>query len=192
MTLYSSGVNLHALCSYCLGSRVPILTVVAVLKLIADNNLSGDAVVDLTKITQVVEKTMDGTSGAIYAIFLNSLTHALRQASAGDATPQVWATALQLASKSLGNYTPAQPGDRTLVDALHPFVETLNATGDSKKAAEASRKGAEGTKGMKASLGRTVYVGGSGFEQVPDPGAWGLSEFFLGLAGLKDSDYEMV
>ena len=137
---------------------------------------------------------MDGTSGALYAIFLNSLVHALRQQGSGEATEKVWAAALQEASKSLSTYTPAQPGDRTLVDALHPFVETLASTGDLQKAAEASRKGAEGTKGMKASLGRTVYIGGSGFEQVPDPGAWGLSEFFLGLAGVKSSepDYELV
>src|ERR1700678_3742198 len=142
---------------------------------------------------------MDGTSGAIYAIYLNSLVHSLRQqaSSSSTATAKVWAAALQQASRSLANYTPAQPGDRTLVDALHPFVETLAETGDVKKAAEASRKGAEGTKGMKASLGRTVYIGGKGFEQVPDPGAWGLSEFFLGLAGVKASKpaeegYEMV
>jgi dihydroxyacetone kinase len=150
--------------------------------------------VDLSKITHVVEDTMDGTSGALYAIFLNSLVHSLRQASAGEATAQVWGTALKQASETLANYTPAQPGDRTLVDALHPFVQTLIASGDLKKAAEASRKGAEGTKGMKASLGRTVYIGGTGFEEVPDPGAWGLSEFFLGLASIKatEPDYEMV
>jgi triose/dihydroxyacetone kinase / FAD-AMP lyase (cyclizing) len=139
---------------------------------------------------------MDGTSGAIYAIYLSSLVHSLRQQSSSSTniTPKIWGSALQSASKSLANYTPAQPGDRTLVDALHPFVETLAETGDVKKAAEASRKGAEGTKGMKASLGRTVYVGGKGFEQVPDPGAWGLSEFFLGVAGLKDGEegYELV
>ncbi|KAF8854710.1 dihydroxyacetone kinase [Acephala macrosclerotiorum] len=166
----------------------------AVLKLLSDTKLSGDAVLDLNKIVQVVENTMDGTSGALYAIFLNSLTHALRQQGSGDVTPKIWGAALQQASESLRNYTPAQPGDRTLVDALHPFVETLADTGDLKKAAEASRKGAEGTKGMKASLGRTVYIGGSGFEQVPDPGAWGLSEFFLGLAGIKSEEagYEMV
>jgi dihydroxyacetone kinase len=168
---------------------------IAVLDLLSKCKLSGDAVIDLSKIVQVVENTMDGTSGALYAIYLNSLVHALReQASAGEATPKVWSIALQQASDSLSRYTPAQPGDRTLVDALHPFVETLAETGDLKKAAEASRKGAEGTKGMKASLGRTVYIGGKGFEQVPDPGAWGLSEFFKGLAGLKSSepDYEMV
>lgn len=151
--------------------------------------------VDLSKIVQVIEATMDGTSGAIYAIYLNSLVHALRQQpSPGEATPKVWGAALKQALGALSKYTPAQPGDRTLIDALHPFVEILNSSGDLKQAAEAARHGAEGTKGMKASLGRTVYVGGKGFEQVPDPGAWGLSEFFQGLAGLKvtESDYEMV
>ena len=174
-----------------------MLISIAVLKLLSETKLSGDAVLDLSKVVQVVENTMDGTSGAIYAIYLNSLTHALREQGSGNATSKVWAAALQQASRSLSRYTPAQPGDRTLVDALHPFVETLASSGDLKKAAEASREGAEGTKGMKASLGRTVYVGGSGFEQVPDPGAWGLSEFFLGLAGVKASKpaeegYEMV
>jgi dihydroxyacetone kinase len=164
--------------------------------LLSETQLSGDVVLDLSAIVQVVENTMDGTSGALYAIFLNSLVHALRQesTSSSEADTKVWAAALKHASSSLSRYTPAQPGDRTLVDALHPFVETLSTTGDLKKAAEAARSGAEGTKGMKASLGRTVYIGGSGFEQVPDPGAWGLSEFFLGLAGVKaaEPDYEMV
>ncbi|CZS95387.1 probable dihydroxyacetone kinase [Rhynchosporium agropyri] len=166
----------------------------AVLKLLSNTKLSGDPVIDLSKIVKVVENSMDGTSGALYAIFLNSLVYALQQQGSGDAKEKVWAAALQSASKSLGTYTPAQPGDRTLVDALHPFIETLASSGNLQKAAEASRKGAEGTKGMKASLGRTVYIGGSGFEQVPDPGAWGLSEFFLGLAGIKSGEdgYEMV
>jgi dihydroxyacetone kinase len=167
----------------------------AVKKLLAETKLSGDAVVDVSRIVQVVENNMDGTSGALYAIFLNSVVHALRQQPDGEATIKVWAAALKQATDALKTYTPAQPGDRTLIDALHPFVETLSSTGDVKKAAEAARKGADGTKGMQASLGRTVYVGGKGFEQVPDPGAWGLSEFFLGLAGVKGTeteDYEMV
>jgi dihydroxyacetone kinase len=158
------------------------------MKFINEKPLYGDAVVDLFNIVQVVETTMDGTSGALYAIYLNALAHALREQPAGEADPKVWGAALKQASQALSKYTPAQPGDRTLVDALQPFVDTLNSTGDLKAAAEESRKGAEGTKGMKASLGRTVYIGGSGYEQVPDPGAWGLSEFFLGLAGIKASE----
>ena len=156
--------------------------------MLSSDKLTGDAVLDVSKITTIVENTMDGTSGALYAIFLNSLVHALSQQQAGPADEKAWATALTQASNSLSKYTPAQPGDRTLIDALYPFVENLMSSNDLKQAAEAARKGAEGTKGMKASLGRTVYIGGKGFEQVPDPGAWGLSEFFLGLAGVKASE----
>ncbi|KAK9422164.1 putative Dihydroxyacetone kinase [Seiridium unicorne] len=159
-----------------------------ILKHLSKNPLTGDAVLDLAQIVSVVETEMDGTSGALYAIFLNSLVHSLKTQSAGEASPKVWATALKQSCEALSRYTPARPGDRTVVDALYPFVETLEKTGDTKKAAEAAKAGAEGTKGMKASLGRTVYVGGTGFEKVPDPGAWGLTCFFLGLAGLKSSD----
>lgn len=127
---------------------------------------------------------MDGTSGALYAIYLNALVLAFGQQHRTDnAIASVWAAAMSQASEVLARYTPAQPGDRTLIDALYPFIETLKQTGDLKQAAEASRIGAERTKGMEASLGRTVYIGGSGYQQVPDPGAWGLSEFFLGLGG---------
>ncbi|KAK6077285.1 Dihydroxyacetone kinase 1-like protein 2 [Seiridium cupressi] len=159
-----------------------------ILKHLSKNPLTGDAVLDLAQIVSVVETEMDGTSGALYAIFLNSLVHSLKTQSAGEASPKVWATALKQSCEALSRYTPARPGDRTVIDALYPFVETLEKTGDTKKAAEAAKAGAEGTKGMKASLGRTVYVGGTGFEKVPDPGAWGLTCFFLGLAGLKSSD----
>ncbi|EMC98295.1 hypothetical protein BAUCODRAFT_420155 [Baudoinia panamericana UAMH 10762] len=148
-----------------------------------------DAALYLDKIISIVENTMDGTSGALYAIFLNALAHGLRVQSGGaakQADAKVWAKALEVASESMGKYTPAKPGDRTLVDALAPFVEQLGVTGDIQKAAQAADEGAKKTKGMKASLGRTVYVGGSGFEEVPDPGAHGLAEFFNGLAeGLR-------
>ncbi len=167
----------------------------AILKMLADSKLSGDTVADVSKIAQVVENNMDGTSGALYAIFLNALVHALAEQPAGEASPNVWVAALQQAMDALSKYTPAQPGDRTLIDALRPFIDTLRKTGDIAQAAEASRLGAEGTKGMKASLGRSVYVGGKGYEEVPDPGAYGLCKFFLGLAGIKQpesDDYEML
>jgi triose/dihydroxyacetone kinase / FAD-AMP lyase (cyclizing) len=144
--------------------------------------------VDVASIVPVIENTMDGTSGALYAIFFNALVHALRSLSPGEASPDTWAKALQQSCDALSKYTPARPGDRTLVDALYPFVEVLSKTGDVKQAAEAARKAADETKGMQASLGRAVYVGGSGYEEVPDPGAWGLAVFFLGLAGLKPTD----
>ncbi|QPC73921.1 hypothetical protein HYE68_004673 [Fusarium pseudograminearum] len=155
----------------------------AILKHMEQRPLTGDVVVDLARIVTTVETAMDGTSGALYAIFLNALVKALRELAPGNASPEVWGKALRKSSDALARYTRARPGDRTLVDALHPFVEVLNQTGDVKKAAEAALEGANKTKGMQASLGRTVYIGGSGYQEVPDPGAWGLACFFLGLTG---------
>jgi len=134
--------------------------------------------------------TMDGTSGAIYAIFLNALAYGLRQQS-HEAPEQIsvgtWSRALNSSIQSLSKYTPAKPGDRTLMDALYPFAETLEQTQDVQAAAKAAEEGTKRTKGMKASLGRTVYVGGEGWQGVPDPGAHGLAQLLLGLSeGLRD------
>ena len=160
----------------------------AIMKHLSSKHLTGDVVVDLAGIIPVVENSMDGTSGALYAIFLNALVAALRTLPPGEATPKAWAAALKQSCEALLKYTPARPGDRTLVDALYPFVEVLEKTSSVEEAASAALMGAAGTKGMKASLGRTVYIGGTGFESVPDPGAWGLASFFTGLAGLEKAE----
>lgn len=146
---------------------------------------SDDAMMAFAKICPTVENNMDGTSGALYAIFLNSLASNLRALDKSSPTPvtaEIWAKALAMSIEGLGSYTPAQPGDRTLMDALVPYVGVLQKTADPKEAAKAAKVGAEKTKGMKASLGRSVYVGGTGFEEVPDPGAYGLSVFLSGIA----------
>ena len=146
---------------------------------------SDDPMEAFAKICPTIETTMDGTSGALYAIFLNSLASNIRSQDTSEPMsvgPAIWSKALALSIKDLSRYTPAQPGDRTLMDALVPFVDVLRQTSDVKQAAEAAEKGAKSTQGMKASLGRSVYVGGTGFEEVPDPGAYGLSVFLSGLA----------
>ena len=150
--------------------------------------MPSDAVSFVSRIIPIVENTMDGTSGAIYAIFMNALAYGLRAqdtSSSTPITPKIWATALDSSLDDLEKYTPAQPGDRTLMDALVPFIETLDKTGDVKKAAKAAAEGTENTKHMQASLGRTVYVGGESefMGKIPDPGAYGLSQFLEGLAG---------
>lgn len=156
----------------------------AVLKVLP-SLLSDDAMMIFGDIVPTVEQNMDGTSGALYAIFLNSLASNLRSQDSSSSTPVtagIWAKSLSMSIEDLGRYTPAQPGDRTLMDALAPFVDVLKKTENVKKAAEAAKEGADKTKGMKASLGRSVYVGGTGFEEVPDPGAYGLSVFLSGIA----------
>ncbi|CAI7574273.1 hypothetical protein PCG10_000057 [Penicillium crustosum] len=149
--------------------------------------LTNDVVSTVARIVTVVENVMDGTSGAIYAIFLNALAHGLlaqNTSSPSTITTETWAKALKSSFAALGKYTPAKPGDRTLIDALAPFVDTLLETGDVRVAAAAAQQGTESTKAMKASLGRSVYVGGEEewIGKIPDPGAFGLSEFLTGLA----------
>lgn len=162
----------------------------AVIADLQKGDLPTDAVAFVSRIVSIVENTMDGTSGAIYTIFLNALVHGLREQDTDSESKRnvdavLWAAALKSSITALGKYTPAQPGDRTLVDALVPFVGTLAESGDVKAAAHEAGKGAEATKGMKASLGRTVYVGREEewVGKIPDPGAWGLKEFLGGLAG---------
>lgn len=140
----------------------------------------------LQLVTSAIEDNMDGTSGALYSIFLNSMmTHVKvtsREAAVVDT--RFWADALSSALTSMSVYTPAQKGDRTLMDALIPFVETLKATDNLQLAAQAAQKGAIDTKSMRPGLGRTVYIGGEErwLNKVPDPGAWALSQFFEGIA----------
>ncbi|KAE8144945.1 Dak1 domain-containing protein [Aspergillus avenaceus] len=161
----------------------------AILKLLEDpsSNLTDDVIHTVNRIVTIVENTMDGTSGAIYAIFLNALAHGLREQDKGttaSASATIWAEALKYSIEALGKYTPAKPGDRTMIDALVPFCTTLRETKDIHAAARASQEGTEATKSMKASLGRAVYVGSENewVGKVPDPGAYGLSEFLTGLA----------
>ncbi|EOO03350.1 putative dihydroxyacetone kinase protein [Phaeoacremonium minimum UCRPA7] len=147
-----------------------------------------DAVQLVSQLAHVIEKSMDGTSGALYAIFINALATKLREADREaqptQATPVIWAKALQGAMEALGRYTPARPGDRTVVDALAPFIEAFTSSGDISTAVQAARKGCENTKGMEASLGRSVYVGGDEWKNCPDPGAFGLVKFLEGFVGV--------
>lgn len=158
------------------------------LAMLEKEKATDDVCTFLHRVIDVVEDTMDGTSGALYAIYLNAVLSSLQQQSSKSSSEKqmnagVWASALEDALEAISKYTPAKPGDRTLMDALYPFVSGLSqSSGDVKKAAEKAREGAEKTKGMQASLGRTVYLGGEGFKEVPDPGAYGLSEFLTGLA----------
>merc|ERR1712072_257348 len=129
---------------------------------------------DLSKLPQQVaqlvselEVNMGGTSGALYCIYLTALAGAL---AADSSVPKALKTALD----SLCKYTKARLGDRTMMDALIPFIETLNSTNDGSQAIEKSKQGVEGTKQMQASLGRSTYLDESATQGVPDPGAYGL------------------
>ncbi|KAI5250692.1 Dak phosphatase [Aureobasidium subglaciale] len=137
-----------------------------VLKFIANRDLC-ELPQTLSELVHDLEVNMGGTSGALYCIFLTSLSSAL-------ASTDSVAAALLVAMNQLLNYTRARLGDRTMLDCLIPFVETLNASGDVEKALAEAEKGVESTKNLEAKLGRSTYLDESATRGVPDPGAYGL------------------
>jgi dihydroxyacetone kinase len=137
---------------------------------------------NLLAITEIVEDNMDGTSGAIYSLFFNGLASSVRDLSnSNDITLGLdfWASAVKAALMSVQKATPARSGDRTLMDALEPFVGALGQ--DMDEALDAATKGKESTKGTVPAFGRAVYVNEAGWDQVPDPGAMSIVALAKGL-----------
>lgn len=145
-----------------------------VLKFIAGRDLS-ELPQSLGELVHDLEVNMGGTSGALYCIFLTSLSSAL-------ASSDSIAAALSIALEQLLHYTRARLGDRTMLDCLIPFVETLNLTGDVGKALDDAEKGVESTKNLEAKLGRSTYLDESATKGVPDPGAYGLFVLLRGMS----------
>lgn len=143
----------------------------------------------LHKISEIVERHMGGTSGAIYAIFLRAMSNYLNSLPPGSQdTAGVISESLQRSLDTLYRYTPARKGHRTLVDSLIPFVADFSENKNLQEAVDAAKKGSESTVAMKALLGRASYVNSDIIENqaVPDPGSVGLVSVFEGiLNGLK-------
>ncbi|CAN6661086.1 dihydroxyacetone kinase 2 [Trichomonascus vanleenenianus] len=146
-----------------------------------------DGVNGITDIADVVEGSMDGTSGGLYSIFLSALAKGVREANESTLDTKCITKALQTALDSLYKYTKARKGDRTLIDALAPFVDTLSSTGDFEAAVLAAIGGADSTRKLEAKFGRATYVNKEEIKQfdkeggLPDPGAIGLSALLSGM-----------
>jgi dihydroxyacetone kinase len=69
-----------------------------------------------------------------------------------------WVGALEEGIKAISKLGGAKPGDRTMLDALDPFVKVLKS-GTLRAAVEAAEGGAEATAQMKPRLGRSSYLG---------------------------------
>lgn len=146
-----------------------------------------DLVAAVLQIAQVVEKTMDGTSGALYSIWFNALAAGLANASTSSAfaSPALWAQALDHALRVLYDYTAARRPSRTLVDPLAAFTEAFAASKgtDLDSAIRAAAEACEETKNLVAQAGRAAYVDRAGLQeaQVPDPGAFGVATILKGI-----------
>jgi dihydroxyacetone kinase len=129
---------------------------------------------------------MGGTLGAIFGILLAAYASSLRsykvKSTANTELINIFAPSLAHAVESLKQHTGARVGDRTVMDVLLPFSETLEKERDLGKAVKSAETAAEGTRDLKPKFGRASYVGAGGDEQrLPDPGAWALMEMVSGI-----------
>jgi triose/dihydroxyacetone kinase / FAD-AMP lyase (cyclizing) len=120
---------------------------------------------------------MGGSSGVLLSILAAATGSAL-------ATGKPWPSALRAGTERMRFYGGANPGDRTMLDALLPAVEALEAGGGLVAAADAARRGAAATAGMtKARAGRSSYLASRDLSGVADPGAVAVAAAFEAAAG---------
>ena len=121
-----------------------------------------------------LSQTMGGSSGVILAIFFNA---------AGDACASGMPVerALQAGLQRVSDVGGAKAGDRTMIDALAPALDSLPQ--GLQDAAIAARAGANATAGIhRAKAGRAAYVPAENLKGHNDPGAEAVAILFEGLA----------
>ena len=99
------------------------------------------------------------------------------------------AAAFEAALANVRKQTKAQPGDKTLVDALVPAIAALETAAEGgadvaaalAQAADAAAQGAQATADMQARFGRAKSIGEAS-KGHPDPGATSMSLIFKGFA----------
>jgi triose/dihydroxyacetone kinase / FAD-AMP lyase (cyclizing) len=121
-----------------------------------------------------LQRAMGGSSGPLYGVLF------LRCGSVLDGSRTSglaqWVDAVGQGCQAISELGGAKPGDRTMLDALAPFVESLkDARGEPSReillsAVEAAERGAMATAQMKPRLGRSSYLGDRVLGH-PDPGA---------------------
>ena len=148
----------------------------------------------LKKTAIILTKRIGGTSGPIWGTAFLRAGGSL----AGNAEPTAddVIAALRAAIEGIKQRGDSDLGDKTLLDALVPAVDALEAgLGDGaaialERAAAAARESAEATKGMLARRGRAAYTGERSRGSV-DAGAIGVAVLFEAVSkAWRESELE--
>jgi dihydroxyacetone kinase len=126
-------------------------------------------------IGHTLRRELGGSSGPLHGVLFLRCGSVLEKSGAMGLAQ--WAEALDQGCRAISELGGAKPGDRTMLDALDPFVKALKKEVGGKAsreailaAVEAAERGVEATARMKPRLGRSSYLG----DRVlgyPDPGA---------------------
>ncbi|XP_056156247.1 triokinase/FMN cyclase [Lampris incognitus] len=131
----------------------------------------------LSVLAGLVQEKMGGSSGALYSLFL---TAAAGHVTEGRSNGAAWANAMHAGTQAMRRYGGADPGDRTMLDALCPAVEHLKTWTTAppggeemdvlRAAVQKAELGAESTRDLTAKAGRASYIATQQLT-LQDPGA---------------------
>ena len=130
----------------------------------------------------VLASQTGGTLGGIVGILLGETARTLPNDITWDSGNSVFGVALLNGLNKVCEALASKPGDRTIIDALHPAVECLKNAATINEAAIAARAGAMNTSSMKANVGRAAYVPDDAIRGLVDPGAEAAAIVFEALA----------
>ena len=130
----------------------------------------------LMAIGRTLQSTLGGTSGPLYGILFLRAGTVLESKDANHSS--AWAEAIAGANEAISHLGGAGAGDRTMLDALLPFANTLrselqrgtNLQLALQAAVSSAEKGASDTAEMQPKRGRSSYLGNRALGH-PDPGA---------------------
>lgn len=133
----------------------------------------------LSTLGDIKRRAMGGSSGVLFAIFFAKSAATARR-------HDDWIAAFASGLEAMQRYGGARPGDRTMVDALKPAFDALQAGSDLQAAARHARDGADTTAEMRcARAGRSSYLEARSLEGVNDPGAEAVARIFESLASAE-------
>ena len=135
-----------------------------------------DAPSVLRKAGMTVISKVGGSSGPLYGTMLRKIGAAAKKA--GGLTLASFAAGLEQGFAGIQDLAGAQLGDKTMLDAMAPAIESLKASATAgtevplalDRAAEAAARGAESTVPLVAKKGRASYLGERSVGHK-DPGA---------------------
>jgi phosphoenolpyruvate---glycerone phosphotransferase subunit DhaL len=137
-----------------------------------DGSDAGDIGADLKAVGMALVSSVGGAAGPLYGtLFLQMGT-----ATAGKDELDLdgWAAAVEAGVKGVQMRGKAEPGDKTMIDALLPALAALREGGDLsealKRSADAAEEGMKGTIPLEARKGRASYLGPRSVGHQ-DPGA---------------------
>jgi len=141
-----------------------------------------EASASIQRLLQEAGRSFMGATGGAIGPLLGGMFMAAGTAVSGKTKlgPEEFRTVLQAMQSSLSRMGKAQPGDKTMLDAVHASFEAVAASNEHDlgavctKAAAAAAEAAQATAGMLSAKGRSSRLG----ERVlghPDPGAVSFS-----------------